>query len=512
MKLSYDQYLEKVRGCWNGKNIGGTLGAPFECKRGVFDVSYYTQSLDKPLPNDDLDLQLLWLNAVEKYGRHVNSHILGEYWLSYIMPSWGEYGAGKNNMQMGLVPPLSGYVGNRFRDSNGSYILSEIWACLCPGHPQIAVQYAYEDAIVDHSGEGVYAEIFITALESAAFVETDRDTLIAIALSYLPAESAIHKAVACARNCYEKGLTWQQARKKLLQELPCSFGLIGTKREEMEKDEPVGPMGYDAPCHIGLIVMAWLYGEGDFDRCLHIAASCGEDADCTAGTLAAILGIVHGNSSIAEKWLKPLGGMIETLSIDRSKEDICIPETIDELVNRVARQTSRFLDVEYIDMTTAGEGYAILVDEDQLQYQPDSLCCWYARDIRRQFSNPFLTQYEFVPFKVYVDYHEAPFLQEGVAKKFTVTLENRFLYQQWLNVKWILPQEWEISPAPTVAVNLEQAHCNVPLSRLDFTVTPHNITESRYDLLLQITSNGHHEQGIIPIVLLTGADYQILEE
>lgn len=102
MQLDFNEYLDKMRGCWNGKNIGGTLGAPFEGMRGVFDVRYYTQALDKPLPNDDLDLQLVWLNAVEKYGSQVNSQILSEYWISFIGPNWSEYGAGKNNLRMGL--------------------------------------------------------------------------------------------------------------------------------------------------------------------------------------------------------------------------------------------------------------------------------------------------------------------------------------------------------------------------------------------------------------------------
>lgn len=120
MKLTLEQYRDKVKGCFDGKNVGGTLGAPFECRRGVFDVSYYTQELNgEPLPNDDLDLQLVWLNAAERYGAGVNGEILGEYWLTYIVPNWGEYGAGKNNLRAGLLPPLSGYVNNAFRDSCG---------------------------------------------------------------------------------------------------------------------------------------------------------------------------------------------------------------------------------------------------------------------------------------------------------------------------------------------------------------------------------------------------------
>lgn len=71
------------------------------------------------LPNDDLDLQLVWLNAAEEYGKNVNAEILGEYWTSYVTADWSEYGAGKNNMRYGLMPPISGLYKNHNKDSCG---------------------------------------------------------------------------------------------------------------------------------------------------------------------------------------------------------------------------------------------------------------------------------------------------------------------------------------------------------------------------------------------------------
>ena len=53
MQLNREDYRRKVLGCWMGKNIGGTLGAPFEFWRQVNDVEFYTQDLGgEPLPND----------------------------------------------------------------------------------------------------------------------------------------------------------------------------------------------------------------------------------------------------------------------------------------------------------------------------------------------------------------------------------------------------------------------------------------------------------------------------
>ena len=61
---------DAVRGCWLGKNIGGTLGAPFEGCRELQDVTFYVQKdlQGRPEPNDDLDLQLAWLTLAEYYG------------------------------------------------------------------------------------------------------------------------------------------------------------------------------------------------------------------------------------------------------------------------------------------------------------------------------------------------------------------------------------------------------------------------------------------------------------
>lgn len=106
MFLSYRQLKEKILGCFNGKNIGGTLGAPFECLRQINDVDFYVQKdiRSNPPPNDDLDLQIVWLNAVERFGAGVDHEILAEYWLTYIYPRWSEYGTGKANLIRGFPP------------------------------------------------------------------------------------------------------------------------------------------------------------------------------------------------------------------------------------------------------------------------------------------------------------------------------------------------------------------------------------------------------------------------
>ncbi len=105
----------KIAGCWLGKNIGGTLGAPFEGTRECLDLTFYTQPLrGEPESNDDLDLQLLWLEMAERYGvEHLTPRLFGEFWLDSIIAGWNEYGVACANMQNGFFPPLSGTLNNR---------------------------------------------------------------------------------------------------------------------------------------------------------------------------------------------------------------------------------------------------------------------------------------------------------------------------------------------------------------------------------------------------------------
>ena len=190
--MNKEEYRNRVNGCWMGKNIGGTLGMPMEWERSRNQVTYYTHDLDgKPLPNDDLDIQILWLLALEDKGIHIDAKTMGEYFNEFMIFTHAEYGVAKTNLRTGFQPPVTGSFNNDFKDSCGSYIRAEIWACLFPGKPEKAAEYAFEDAIIDHGdGEGVYAEIFIAVMESAAFYIKDIRKLIEIGLSYIP--EAVH--------------------------------------------------------------------------------------------------------------------------------------------------------------------------------------------------------------------------------------------------------------------------------------------------------------------------------
>lgn len=336
MYLNKTEYFDKVKGCWLGKSIGGTLGAPMEWHRKWNDVTFYLQDLKgNPVPNDDLDLQIIALFALEQQGADLDANRLAEYFLQFCAPYWAEYGAAKSNLLSGILPPLSGNVNNAFKDSCGSFIRSELWACIAPGFPRVAVEYALNDAVIDHGdGEGVYAEVFCAAMQSAAFVESNLNTLIDIGLSYLPEDCACARAIGFARELYEKKLPLRRARDEMLRKFYSGFHfLVG---EQEEKDGlGKGDVGKEVPSNIGIIILALLYGEGDFEKSICYAVNCGEDTDCTAGTIAALFGIIAGASGLPAKWTEPIGENIVTMCI--SLGDFPLPKTVGDMTERVYR-------------------------------------------------------------------------------------------------------------------------------------------------------------------------------
>ena len=253
--LNEAEFRDKVFACWLGKNIGGTLGMPFEGKTDARDLTFYTNlKAGEPAANDDLDLQLLWLKAMQDHDGIVDARILGEYWIKHIPPNWNEYGVGKANMRRGLLPPLSGeYNNQKWKNSNGAWIRSEIWACLFPGQPALAAKYAREDACVDHAqAEGTYAEIFTAVLESAAFVEHDRDKLIALGLSMIPSDSRLARAIKTVQKAKADGKDWKTARELVIQE--------------------TYDMGwFQAPLNVAFTMLGWIYGGNDFGKSICIA-------------------------------------------------------------------------------------------------------------------------------------------------------------------------------------------------------------------------------------------------
>ncbi len=286
--LSYSTYLDKIYGCFLGKTVIGTLGAPYEGIKMPLDLPFKPEMVNTMLPNDDLDLQVLWLDVAEQYGPDFTSDQLLHRFVNYCDYSPGEYAVMRKNYTRGIHPPYSGAFSNDFYISGmGCPIRSEIWACLAPLNPALAAEYATRDGVLDHWGESVYGEQFFAALESAAFGMDEKTcdlyALIDVGLSVIPEtckfRDLVNDTVAWCREYDDV--------KRILRKILRKYG---------------HPDCTNLFQNIGITLAALLKGNLDAIKTGMDALNCGFDTDCTCATAGAVIGIIRGARSLQNEY------------------------------------------------------------------------------------------------------------------------------------------------------------------------------------------------------------------
>lgn len=508
MKLNFNEYYDKVKACWIGKNIGGTMGTPFEGMRQMNDIQGFTTEEGVILPNDDLDLQLVWLSAVEKLGlNRIDSKVLGEFWSSFVTPHWNEYGIGKVNMSDGLLPPMSGDAHNSWRHSNGAWIRTELWASLAPACPDIAIKYAYEDASVDHgTGEGTVAAVFVAALESAAFIISDIRKLIDIALSKIPAESRMAKSIVKLLECYDSGMDYREAREviRLL-------------------NSDLGTGWFEAPSNVSYAVLGLLWGEGDFKKSMIYAINCGDDTDCTGATVGSVLGIIGGTKIIPEDWKSHIGDEIVTISIKKgammnlsdgknSTLKYTVPETCTELTDRVTRIAPAVpvifslplsftdgeteISEEEIENLYSGKAYVTARGDNPISSD-------ISRELfaRRPYS--FTVECAFMTATLSLDSDPdiCPLEEKNVHLRIVNDVLGYGNIPYNLRFRWLDDKGFTVTGPKWARLLHRDAHSEA-VTELNFTIKAPECVDATNRVVLEITADGRPSAAYMPLVLL----------
>jgi ADP-ribosylglycohydrolase len=345
MKLS-DR--ERIVGCIRGKAIGGTLGAPVEGRMEQLHLTYYDPVPTGVLPNDDFDIQLLFLEAVENAGGLVDSSRLAKAWGERMTFPFDEYGVATLNLKRGLKPPVTGWFDNPFKNCMGCPIRSELWALLAPGRPRLAAFFALQDARIDHAGESIAGEMFFSALEAMAFSGGD-DFLVLITTALKTIDSKTQ--TACALRfvlANYRQLAWPALRQGVLDK----FG---------------HPNFTEAPQNIAFTIFGLLYFPDDFEKALLCTTNCGYDTDCTAATIGAIWGLVNGDR-FPESWTKPIGSRVLA---SHGVRDMALPVTVDALAAHILR-VRKLVEARYAGLSEAGAARKVREQlADLSQFKPD---------------------------------------------------------------------------------------------------------------------------------------------
>ena len=282
--IDYKNYLDKVYGCFLGKTVIGTLGAPFEGIKMPLELPFKPEMINTMLPNDDLDLQVLWLDVVEKRGEGFTSYDLHKAFCENCDYSPGEYAVMRKNYERGIYPPVSGKFCNDFYISGmGCPIRSEIWACLCPGDPARAADFASRDGVLDHAGESVYAERFFAAIEAQAFVESDIYKLIEVGLRYVPENCRFRELVNDTVELCRK----YDDIKLILRKILFKYG---------------HPDCTNMFQNMAITIAAMLTCEGDMVKVGMDALNCGFDTDCTCASAGSVIGLIKGAEAIEREY------------------------------------------------------------------------------------------------------------------------------------------------------------------------------------------------------------------
>lgn len=289
MHIPYDRYLDQILGGWIGKSIGGAVGARFEGHKGWIEIAPDEMFPERMPANDDLDLQILWLKVLEEKGPYLTADDLAAAWIEHCWYPFNEYGIFRRNWRLGIHPPMSGRFTNQFWETGmGCPIRAEIWGYVFPGAPDLAARYAAMDGSLDHTEQSIGAEMMFAAMAAMAFFVSDVRRLIAMAISYLPADTPIARLTRAALRAYDEGLSLRDARDRLMV-------LEGH------------PEACDAQINVPFTILGLLYGGGDLQETLLSALRCGYDTDCTMATSGALLGQILGASRIPASLREQVG-------------------------------------------------------------------------------------------------------------------------------------------------------------------------------------------------------------
>ncbi|HEY8789194.1 MAG TPA: ADP-ribosylglycohydrolase family protein [Actinopolymorphaceae bacterium] len=313
-------YLDRVYAGCLGKVLGVYLGRPFEgwsherIAAQFGDIDFYVHDkVGVPLvvADDDISGTFTFLRALPDHGSTLDltPAQIGNTWLNYLVERktvlwWGGMGVSTEHtaylrLAAGIKAPASGSMelnGQVVAEQIGAQIFIDGWAMVAPGRPGLAADLARRAGSVSHDGESVYAAQLLAAMEAQAFVTDDIDELIDTGLRFVPADSLIATMIAGIRRWRIEEPDWRAARDLL--------------------DRDYGYHRYGGGCHVipnhGLIILALLYGDGDWDRSMMIVNTCGWDTDCNSGNLGCLLGIRNGVAALTaeQDWRSPVADRI----------------------------------------------------------------------------------------------------------------------------------------------------------------------------------------------------------
>jgi len=348
-----DTFRKKLLGAWTGRACGCLLGKPIECIRsdelipllketGNYPMNRYILSSDitdevcshykfglknKPYADtvdgmpvdDDTNYVALAQQIIEDYGRDFDSRDIATAWMKYqsVFSYFTAERIAFVNFINCIEPPASAIYKNVCREWIGAQIRGDYFGYINPGNPEKAAEMAFKDASISHIKNGVYGEMFVSAMIACAAVTDSIDNIILGGLAQIPSTSRLYEAVMKIYDGFKNGVTVDEC-----------FDII-----HAEYDEHTDHGWCHTISNAMIVTAALLYGGGDFGKSICCAVGMAFDTDCNGATVGSILGMRNGIDGIDDYWKKPVNGKIHTSIFGIGTLDIekAVDKTIEHL-------------------------------------------------------------------------------------------------------------------------------------------------------------------------------------
>ncbi len=339
LSLSDDELYDKILGAWLGRCSGCLLGQPIEgWKRerivglaketNNYPFKYYISSdisselrdrygikdrgsvygsnkinwinnVEHMVEDDDTNYTIIGLSILERYGLNFTPTNVGESWLANlpILHTCTAERVAYQNLVNLIMPPESASFRNPYREWIGAQIRADFFGYITPGYPELGAELAWRDASISHIKNGIYGEMWVAAMLSAAAVTDGTEDIINIGLSEIPKNSRLWEAVSDVLTWKEKGTkNWEEA----------------IDRVHEIYDETNGHDWCHTIPNALIVAIALIYGDNDFEKTIGIANLAGFDTDCNGATAGSIIGMIIGAKELPDKWINPLNDMIKS--------------------------------------------------------------------------------------------------------------------------------------------------------------------------------------------------------
>ena len=346
-ELTKDVLRDKVKGAWLGRISGCLLGKPIEGITFEEIESLLKETNNYPLEryikaseiteemygrykyplrgkcfadtveyapwDDDTNYVVIAQCLLDQYGRDFTPDDMAQIWLS--VQGKDAYCTAERiafrNFVNGYKPPYSAVYKNPYREMIGAQIRGDYFGYINPGDPEKAAEMAFRDACISHTKNGIYGEMFVAAMIACAAVTDNMEDIIRGGLAEIPETSRLYDKIVRVIDDYKNGVTREEA-----------YARVKAEYEIKDTDSWLHTIPNAA-----IVVIALLYGEGDFGKSICASVEVGYDTDCNGATVGSIMGMRNGTAGIGEEWTAPINGKLETtifgvgtLDIDEAAE------------------------------------------------------------------------------------------------------------------------------------------------------------------------------------------------